>query len=52
MPSILIKSADELARQRHAGELLASVFTMLDDFIKPGVTTMEINDRVEAYIVN
>ncbi|KKY90065.1 methionine aminopeptidase [Enterobacter cloacae] len=52
MPSILIKSADELARQRHAGELLASVFTMLDDFIKPGVTTMEINDRVEAFIVN
>ena len=52
MPSILIKSTDELARQRHAGELLASVFTMLDAFIKPGVTTMEINDRVEAFIVN
>ncbi|MEG1210636.1 MAG: type I methionyl aminopeptidase [Leclercia sp.] len=51
MPSILIKTADELARQRHAGELLASVFVMLDDFIKPGVTTMEINDRVEAFIV-
>lgn len=51
MPSILIKTADELARQRHAGELLASVFTMLDDVIKPGVTTMEINDRAEAFIV-
>jgi hypothetical protein len=52
MPSILIKTADELARQRHAGELLASVFTMLDAFIKPGVTTMEINDRAEAFIVD
>ena len=51
MPSILIKTADELARQRHAGELLASVFTMLDDFIKPGVSTMEINNRAEAFIV-
>ncbi len=51
MPSILIKSADELARQRHAGELLASVFTMLDEFIKPGVSTMEINNRAEAFIV-
>jgi len=51
MPSIVIKTADELARQRHAGELLASVFTMLDEFIKPGVSTMEINNRVEAFIV-
>lgn len=33
MPSIIIKTADELARQRHAGQLLASVFDMLDTFI-------------------
>ncbi|XXD07641.1 type I methionyl aminopeptidase [Klebsiella sp. R445] len=52
MPSIRIKTADELARQRHAGELLASVFDMLDSFIQPGVTTMAINDRVEDFIVN
>lgn len=52
MPSIRIKTADELARQRHAGELLASVFDMLDTFIQPGVTTMAINDRVEDFIVN
>ncbi len=44
MPSIIIKTADELARQRHAGQLLASVFDMLDTFIVPGVTTMAIND--------
>lgn len=52
MPSIQIKTADELARQRHAGELLASVFDMLDEVIQPGVTTMEINNRAEAFIVN
>lgn len=52
MPSIIIKTADELAMQRHAGELLASVFTMLDGFIQPGVTTMAINNRVEDFIVN
>ena len=52
MPSILIKTVDELAIQRHAGELLASVFDMLDDIIQPGVTTMEINNRAEAFIVN
>ncbi|MDG1643282.1 type I methionyl aminopeptidase [Klebsiella huaxiensis] len=52
MLSIPIKTADELARQRHAGELLASVFDMLDGFIEPGVTTMAINNRVEDFIVN
>jgi len=52
MPSILIKTADELARQRHAGELLASVFAMLDEFIQPGVSTMDINNRAEDFIVN
>jgi len=52
MPSIPIKTADELARQRHAGELLASVFDMLDAFIQPGVTTMAINNKVEDFIVN
>lgn len=52
MLSIPIKTADELARQRHAGELLASVFDMLDTFIQTGVSTMAINNRVEDYIVN
>ena len=44
MPSIPIKTADELARQRRAGALLASVFDMLDKHIQPGITTMEINN--------
>lgn len=51
MQSIRIKTADELARQRVAGALLASVFDMLDTFIVPGVTTLEINNRAEAFIV-
>jgi len=52
MPLIPIKTSDELARQRHAGALLASVFEMLDTFIVPGVTTLEINNRAEAFIVD
>lgn len=51
MPSIPIKTADELARQRHAGALLARVFEMLDTFIVPGVTTLDINNCAEAFIV-
>lgn len=52
MPSILIKTAEELAIQRRAGELLSSVFEMLDERIAPGVSTMQINDWAEAFIVN
>ena len=52
MPSIPIKTADALARQRRAGALLASVFDMLDKHIQPGITTMEINNLAEDFIVN
>ena len=37
---------------RESGRLLASVFAVLDNFVKAGVSTMEINDFVEDYIVN
>src|SRR5690606_26363840 len=52
MNSIRIKDAEDLAKMRIAGQLLARVFVMLDDVVREGVTTMEINQRVEDYIVN
>ena len=52
MSSIVIKTPEEIALMRESGRLLASVFAMLDDFIKPGVSTLAINDKVEDYIVN
>src|SRR5690606_2359222 len=52
MNAVVIKAEEELEKMRHAGKLLAQVFAMLDDFVQAGVTTMEINDRVEDYIVN
>lgn len=36
---------------RDAGRLLSRVFAMLDSVISPGISTMEINDRAEAFIV-
>ncbi|WP_417657523.1 type I methionyl aminopeptidase [Pseudidiomarina aestuarii] len=51
-PEIMIKDAAAQEKMRHAGKLLAQVFKMLDAKIQPGITTMEINDLVEAYIVN
>lgn len=52
MNDIRTKSPDELDRMRESGRLLASVFSMLDDFVKPGLTTMAINDQVEHFIVD
>ncbi|RUT66076.1 type I methionyl aminopeptidase [Morganella morganii] len=52
MSSIVIKTPEEIGLMRESGRLLASVFAMLDDFIKPGVSTLAINDKVEDYIVN
>lgn len=52
MDNITIKNVEEIALMRESGRLLASVFKMLDAFIVPGISTMEINDKVENYIVN
>ena len=50
MSKVILKNAEQLALMRHAGQLLAQVFADLDGFVRPGVTTMQINDRVEAFI--
>lgn len=52
MNEVTIKSVEEIALMRESGKLLAQVFKMLDDFIKPGVSTLEIDSQVENYIVN
>ncbi|WP_459208122.1 type I methionyl aminopeptidase [Pseudomonas sp. MLB6B] len=50
MSNVIIKDAAQLALMRHAGRLLTQVFADLDGFIRPGVTTLQINDRAEAFI--
>ena len=52
MNDVQIKNADEIALMRESGRLLAEVFAALDGYIKPGITTMQVNDFVEDYIVN
>ncbi len=49
---VTIKSLEEIELMRQSGKLLAQVFAMLDDYVKPGLTTMEINNQVEDFIVN
>nr|WP_321270236.1 type I methionyl aminopeptidase [uncultured Tolumonas sp.] len=52
MNEIVLKTNDELDLMRESGRLLASVFAYLDPFIKPGISTMKINDLVENFITN
>ena len=52
MSSPYLKNPDELALMRESGRLLASVFAYLDDHIKAGITTMQINDLAERFIVD
>lgn len=49
---ISIKSASEIKKIRVAGRLTGEVLEALKDVIIPGITTMEINNFCEDYIVN
>ncbi|MDG6097906.1 type I methionyl aminopeptidase [Alteromonas sp. ZYF713] len=51
MSNVIIKTPQEVALMREAGQLLARVFGALDEFVTAGVTTMAINEFVELYIV-
>ncbi|MBA4536735.1 type I methionyl aminopeptidase [Bacillus aquiflavi] len=47
---IVLKSTREIEGMKKAGELLASVHKELRKLIKPGVTTWEIEEFVDAYL--
>ncbi len=48
----MIKTPAEIELMAQSGRLLASVFTHLDGMTLQGLSTLEINDRVEAFIVD
>ncbi|WP_028303882.1 type I methionyl aminopeptidase [Oceanospirillum maris] len=52
MASIKLKSAEELSVMRESGRLLARVFDYLDGRIEIGVSTMDINDLAERFIID
>lgn len=47
---IIIKSKQEIDIMREAGKVTGQVLKELEDFIKPGVSTMEIDSFVENFI--
>ncbi len=48
--TVTIKTADEQDKMRVAGRLAADVLDMIRDYVKPGVTTDELNDLCHRYI--
>lgn len=48
--AISIKSSREIALMRDAGKMLAEVFAKMEEFIKPGISTMEIDALAERLI--
>ena len=49
---ISIKSPEEVAKMRVAGRLAAEVLRMIEPYVKPGVTTGELDRLCHDYIVN
>ncbi|TAM02272.1 MAG: M24 family metallopeptidase, partial [Rhodanobacter sp.] len=50
--AITLKSPEDLERMRVVGKLAAEVLAVLKDYVKPGVTTEELDRRAYEYIVN
>jgi len=49
---ITIKTENEIEIMRESGRILATVIKDLEKRVKPGVTTMELNDAAEALILS
>lgn len=52
MSKVQIKTPEEIAKMRVSGRMAAEVLEMIEPFVKPGATTLEINDICHDYIVN
>ena len=49
---VTIKTPEDIAKMRIAGRLAAEVLEMIDEHVKPGVTTEKLNQLCHDYIVN
>lgn len=50
--SVIIKSAEDIEKMRVAGRLAAEVLEMIGPYVKPGVSTGELDRICHDYIVN
>lgn len=50
--TVSIKTAEEIGKMRVAGRLASEVLDMIGNFVKPGVSTEELNQICHDFIVN
>ncbi|HEX7048387.1 MAG TPA: type I methionyl aminopeptidase [Gammaproteobacteria bacterium] len=50
--SVSIKTPEDIEKMRTVGKLAAEVLEMIGEYVKPGVTTGELNDICHDFIVN
>ena len=50
--TISIKTAEQIEKMRIAGKLAAEVLEMIGEFVKPGISTGEIDQICHDYIIN
>lgn len=48
---VVLKTEGEIDAMRHAGYLAADVLDMIASHVRPGVSTLELNDRCHSYIL-
>lgn len=49
---IAIKSSEEIEKMRKAGEVVAGALQMLGQYVKPGITTGELDRIAEEYVLS
>ncbi len=52
MSNITLKTPEQIEKMRVAGRMAAEVLEMIGDYVKPGVTTGELDQICHDYIVN
>lgn len=48
--TVTLKTRDEIERMRHAGRIVAEVLALVEESLKPGITTAELDALAEAHI--
>ena len=49
---IFLKTKDEIKRIKESNQIIAEVLLHIRDFIKPGISTKEIDSEIESYILS
>ena len=46
----MIKSSEDIKKMREAGKIAAKTLEMIEDFIKPGISTGELDNICQKFI--